>query len=384
MSDLSDLRHTPLADLHASLGAKMTGFAGYAMPLHYPRGVMQEHHWTRSSAGLFDVSHMGQIIVRHDGGVEAAARALEALVPVDLLGLAPMRQRYGFFTNATGGLIDDLMIARYEDHLVVVANAACKAADLAHLRAHLTGCEVTLIPDRALIALQGPKAEAVLGQIAPVVQDMRFQDVRLSEGAYGPLWITRSGYTGEDGFEISVLAEQAEALAHALLAHPDADPIGLGARDTLRLEAGLCLYGQDIGPETGPIEAGLGWAIGRARRRAGARPGGFPGAGPILRQIEAGPDRQRVGLRPEGRAPMRQGTPLFADQAGETPLGAVTSGAFGPTLAAPVAMGYVPRALAAPGQALWGEVRGKRLPVRVTPLPFTPANFKRATMREKT
>ncbi|MEM6578079.1 MAG: glycine cleavage system aminomethyltransferase GcvT [Pseudomonadota bacterium] len=383
MSESStELLETPLTGFHAELGAKMTGFAGYAMPLQYSDGVMAEHRWTRSGAGLFDVSHMGQIAVRHEGGAEGAARALETLVPVDLVGLAEMRQRYGFFTNDAGGLLDDLMIARHHDHLVVVANAACKAADLAHMNAHLPDCEITLIPDRALIALQGPKAEAVLGQIAPVAKDMNFQDVRITDSAFGALWITRSGYTGEDGFEISVVADQAEALARGLLEHPDAAPIGLGARDTLRLEAGLCLYGQDITPDISPVEAGLKWAIGKARRTGGVREAGFPGAGRILSEISNGTDRVRVGLRPEGRAPTRQGTAIFAQSDADTPVGEVTSGAFGPTLEAPVAIGYVPRSLASPGQDLWGEVRGKRLPVRVAPLPFTPANFKRATTRE--
>lgn len=382
MSDLTDLLQTPLTGLHEALGAKMTGFAGYAMPLQYANGVMAEHRWTRAAAGLFDVSHMGQISLRHPDGVDAAARALETLVPVDLLGLATGRQRYGFFTNYAGGVLDDLMIARHEDHLMVVANAACKAADLAHMQASLTGCEVRLIPDRALIALQGPKAEAALVGIAPMVREMRFQDVRHADGDFGALWITRSGYTGEDGFEISVLSERAEALARALLAHAEVAPVGLGARDTLRLEAGLCLYGQDIDPEISPIEAGLGWAIGKVRRRGGSRAAGFPGADRILSEIEAGADRVRVGLRPEGRAPMRQSTQLFESPEAAAPVGEVTSGAFGPTLEAPMAMGYVPRSLAEPGQILWGEVRGKRLAARVTSLPFTPANFKRITTRE--
>ncbi|MEM6483094.1 MAG: glycine cleavage system aminomethyltransferase GcvT [Pseudomonadota bacterium] len=382
MSDVSDLLRTPLTGLHTALGAKMTGFAGYTMPLQYAPGVMAEHRWARSAAGLFDVSHMGQIMVRHAKGVEAAARALEILIPVDLLGLAPMRQRYGFFTNEAGGLIDDLMIARYEDHFVIVANAACKATDLEHMTHHLSGCEVTLISDRALIALQGPKAEAVLAVIAPAVQTMRFQDVCVTESAYGSLWITRSGYTGEDGFEISVLADHAEALARRVLEHPDAKPVGLGARDTLRLEAGLCLFGQDIGPDTSPIEAELGWAVGKVRRRGGAREGGFPGAERILAEIETGTDRVRVGLRPEGRAPMRQGTQVFADLEADAPLGEVTSGVFGPTIEGPVAMGYVPRGFSEADQMLCGEVRGKRLPVRVTALPFTPAQFKRSITRE--
>jgi len=370
-------RKTPLHALHVELGAKMVSFAGYDMPVQYPLGVMKEHQHTRAAAGLFDVSHMGQVIVRAQGGHEAAARAMEALVPVNLLDLGQGRQRYGFFTNDQGGILDDLMMANRGDHLFVVVNAACKADDIAHMRAVLTGCEVEEITDRALLALQGPAAEGVLQAIVQDVAAMNFMDVGIFDSSYGELWISRSGYTGEDGYEISVASEQAEGLARALLAHDAVEPIGLGARDSLRLEAGLCLYGHDIDGGTTPVEAGLTWAIQKARRTGGARAGGFPGADIILDQISDGAPRKRVGLRPDGRAPMREATALFAEAEGGTPIGAVTSGAFGPTLGAPMSMGYVPAALSAPGTKLYGEVRGKRMPVTVADLPFVPANFKR-------
>lgn len=375
MSDA--LRKTPLHALHVELGAKMVPFAGYDMPVQYALGVMKEHQHTRAAAGLFDVSHMGQVIVRAQGGYEAAARATEALVPVDLLGLAQGRQRYGFFTNDQGGILDDLMMANRGDHLFVVVNAACKGDDIAHMRAGLTGCEVEDITDRALLALQGPAAEGVLQDIVWDVAEMNFMDVGIFDSRFGDLWISRSGYTGEDGYEISVQADHAQGLARALLAHDAVEPIGLGARDSLRLEAGLCLYGHDIDTATTPVEAGLTWAIQKARRTDGARAGGFPGADIILDQISNGAPRKRVGLRPEGRAPMREGTALFVDAEGGTPIGAVTSGAFGPTLGAPMSMGYVPAELSAPGTTLYGEVRGKRMPVTVADLPFVPANFKR-------
>jgi aminomethyltransferase len=371
------LNRTPLYALHGELGAKIVPFAGYEMPVQYALGVMKEHLHTRASAGLFDVSHMGQVILRHEDGVEAAATALEALVPVDILGLAPGRQRYAMFTNETGGILDDLMVANRGDHLFLVVNAACKADDITHMRAGLPGVEVEEITTRALLALQGPAAAAVLSAHVPGIDAMRFMDVTVSESPYGALWISRSGYTGEDGFEISVPEGQAEALARALLEDGRAEPIGLGARDSLRLEAGLCLYSHDIDTTTSPVEAGLTWAIQKARRKGGARAGGFPGASRILSEIGNGPGRLRVGLRPEGRAPMREGTEVFASSDATAPIGRITSGAFGPTIEGPVAMGYVEAAHAAPGTTLYGELRGKRLPVKVEKLPFTPANFKR-------
>ncbi|SHK88362.1 aminomethyltransferase [Roseovarius marisflavi] len=374
---MADLLTTPLNALHRELGAKMVPFAGYDMPVQYPAGVMKEHLHCRAKAGLFDVSHMGQVILRAPGGYAQAASEMEALVPVDLLGLGEMRQRYGFFTNDQGGILDDLMLANRGDHMFVVINAACKAGDIAHMRAHLPGCEVEEITDRALLALQGPAAEAVLDALVPGAAEMRFMDVAILPSEFGELWISRSGYTGEDGYEISVSDAQAEALARALLAHDDVEPIGLGARDSLRLEAGLCLYGHDIDETTTPVEASLIWGIQKVRRAGGAREGGFPGAERILDEMANGAARARVGLRPEGRAPMREGTQLFENAEGGAAVGQVTSGAYGPTIEAPMSMGYLPRPLATEGTVIYGEVRGKRMPVKVAKLPFTPANFKR-------
>ncbi len=374
---MTDLLTTPLHALHQELGAKMVPFAGYEMPVQYSLGVMKEHLHCRDKAGLFDVSHMGQVIVRTSGGYEAAAQAMESLVPVDLLGLAEGRQRYGFFTNDQGGILDDLMLSNQGDHLFVVVNAACKAQDLAHMRAGLAGCEVEEITDRALLALQGPMAEAVLARHVPQVAEMRFMDTAKLPSDFGELWISRSGYTGEDGYEISVMADQSEALARALLAHEEVEAIGLGARDSLRLEGGLCLYGNDITTDTTPVEASLVWGMQKVRRAGGDRAGGFPGAEVILGQLADGVARKRVGLRPEGRAPMRDGTALFAEAEGGTAIGHVTSGAFGPTLGAPVSMGYVATEHAAVGTKLYGDVRGKRMPVEVATMPFVPAGFKR-------
>jgi aminomethyltransferase len=378
LTNTSPLLTTPLHALHVSLGARMVPFAGYDMPVQYPAGVMKEHLQTRTKAGLFDVSHMGQVIVKAgSGSYEDAALALETLVPVDILGLKPGRQRYGFFTDQNGGILDDLMIANRGDHLFVVVNAACKSADLAHMQAHLTGCSVTLLEDRALIALQGPAAEGVLASLAPDVATMKFMDVRdvVLEGA--ACIVSRSGYSGEDGFEISVPASKAEELARALLAHEDCEPIGLGARDSLRLEAGLCLYGNDIDTATSPIEASLEWAIQKVRRAGGERAGGFPGASRILEELSTGTARRRVGLKPEGKAPVRAHAKLFADAEGRQEIGEVTSGTFGPSIEGPVAMGYVPAALSAPGTAIFAEVRGKYLPLAVSALPFITPTYKR-------
>ncbi|MGL6208622.1 MAG: glycine cleavage system aminomethyltransferase GcvT [Paracoccaceae bacterium] len=368
---MTELLRLGLHDLHVRLGGKMVPFAGYEMPVQYPMGVMKEHLHTRSAAGLFDVSHMGQVILRPHASMAALCEAFEALMPVDVLGLAEGRQRYGLFTNETGGLLDDLMFANRGDHLFVVVNAACKGADVAQMQAHLGGVAEVQVLDRALLALQGPGAEAALARLAPGVAAMRFMDV----GVFGDLWVSRSGYTGEDGFEVSVPSGGVEALALALLEMPEVMPIGLGARDSLRLEAALCLYGHDITVETSPVEAGLTWAIPKVRRAGGARAGGFPGAERSLRELAEGPSRVRVGLRPEGRAPMREGTALFA--ADGTPIGEVTSGGFGPSVEAPIAMGYVASAHAAPGTRIEGDVRGKRLPATVCELPFHPTTYKR-------
>lgn len=368
---MSDLLRTPLYDLHRELGARMVPFAGYDMPVQYPAGVMAEHLHTRAQAGLFDVSHMGQVIL----GGRGAAAGLEALVPVDIQGLAEGRQRYGLFTNDQGGIEDDLMVANRGDHLFLVVNAARKAQDLAHLQAHLNGVEA--VTDRALLALQGPQAEAVLVRLVPGVAAMRFMDVAIADWDGAELWISRSGYTGEDGFEISVPEGRATEFARALLAQPEVLPIGLGARDSLRLEAGLCLYGHDIDEGTTPVEAGLTWAIQKVRRRGGAREGGFPGAERILAELETGPARLRVGLAPQGRAPIREGAALFATEVAAEPVGQVTSGGFGPSLGAPMAMAYLPAPLAVPDTPLWAEVRGKRLPLRVASLPFRPSSYRK-------
>ena len=374
---MADLKQTPLYELHLSLGAKMVPFAGYEMPVQYPLGVMKEHLHTRAKAGLFDVSHMGQVIVQGPS-YEAAALGLEAMIPVDILGLGDNRQRYGFFTNENGGIEDDLMLANRGDHIFVVVNAACKDADIARMKAALEpALTVVEVSDRALLALQGPSAEAVLSTFDARAADMAFMDVATLDLNGVTAWVSRSGYTGEDGYEISVPSESAAEIAQALLDHPDVEPIGLGARDSLRLEAGLCLYGHDIDDQTTPIEAGLTWAIQKVRRMGGARAGGFPGAQQVMDQLEDGVETRRVGLRPEGRAPMREGVPLFASEDADESMGAITSGGFGPTVGGPVAMGYVSAAFANLGTTVFGELRGKRQPLQVVKLPFTPANFKR-------
>ncbi|AJE48308.1 glycine cleavage system aminomethyltransferase GcvT [Celeribacter indicus] len=378
MTDAAALRRTPLYDFHLAQGAKMVPFAGYGMPVHYPLGVMKEHLHTRAAAGLFDVSHMGQVMLTSSRGGEALALALEGLVPVDVLGLAEGRQRYGLFTDPSGGILDDLMIANTGEGLFLVVNAACKAADIAYLATHLPDhVRVEEIADRALLALQGPQAERALARLVPEVAGMRFMDsLRIAvDGA--EWWISRSGYTGEDGFEISVPATIAEDVAARLVAMAEVAPVGLGARDSLRLEAGLCLYGHDIDRTTSPVEAALGWAIQKVRRAGGAREGGFPGAGRILAELETGAPRRRVGLLPQGRAPMREGTPLFATEEGTDRIGTITSGGFGPSVEGPVAMGYVPDAQASPGTGIFAELRGRRLPVTVAPMPFLTASYKR-------
>ena len=379
MSAETDLKKTPLHALHLELGARMVPFAGYDMPVQYPAGVLKEHLHTRASAGVFDVSHMGQVIVKAKSGYNAdAAKALETLVPVDVLGLAPGRQRYALFTNETGGILDDLMIVNRGDHFFVVVNAACKDADFAHLAKHIGDtCTVTPLPERALIALQGPKAEAALASLAPEAAAMKFMDVATVKLVGTDCIVSRSGYSGEDGYEISVPNEKAEELARALLAIDGVMPIGLGARDSLRLEAGLCLYGNDIDTTTTPAEAALNWAIQKVRRTGGARAGGFPGADAVLKGLDEGVSRLRVGLKPEGKAPVRGHTALFADEAGATQIGEVTSGGFGPTVEGPVAMGYVAADFAATGTTLYAEVRGKYLPVTVSALPFITPGYKR-------
>jgi aminomethyltransferase len=379
VSEAPALQRTPLHALHLARGGRMVPFAGYDMPVQYAPGVMKEHLHTRASAGLFDVSHMGQIALRPKSGkVEDAALALERLVPQDIVAVAPGRQRYAQFTNAAGGLLDDLMVANFGDHLFVVVNGACKAADEAHLRQHLADtCSIDVLADRALVALQGPKAASVLAKVCPEAPAMRFMDAGPHQVDGVACFVSRSGYTGEDGFEISIPAAQAAALVSRLLDDPDVMTIGLGARDSLRLEAGLCLYGHDIDATTTPVEAALEWSVQKSRRNGGARAGGFPGANVILSQFEQGAARRRVGLKPEGRAPVREGAPLFADASSADPIGIVTSGGFGPSLNAPIAMGYLPTSHAADGGMVFADVRGQRLPLRVSAMPFVPHNYKR-------
>jgi aminomethyltransferase len=363
------LRRTPLYALHVRLGARMVPFAGYEMPVQYPSGILAEHLYTRSQAGLFDVSHMGQIRLAGSGAIAA----LERLVPGDLAALAPMRMRYTLLLNEAGGILDDLMATRLADGLILVVNAARKEADLAHLRDRL-GASVSIEPraDRALLALQGPAAAIVLSRLIDGIARLRFMSA--AEVTGGQKWlVTRSGYTGEDGFEISLPASEAEGFARRLIAEPEVSPIGLGARDSLRLEAGLCLYGHDIDETTTPIEADLGWTIGK-RRHAG---GGFPGAAIVLRQLVEGARRKRAGIRPDGRAPAREDTEIV-DDAGNR-LGHVTSGGFGPSVGGPVAMGYVASAHAMDGASVQLLVRGAPRPARIVRLPFVPTRYYRLT-----
>lgn len=378
MDDTAALKKTPLHAMHLSLGARMVPFAGYDMPVQYPAGVMKEHLQTRQAAGVFDVSHMGQVIVKaKTGKYEDAALALESLVPVDILGLAEGRQRYGFFTEEHGGILDDLMISHLDDHLFVVVNAACKDEDVAHMQKHIGDrCDITVL-DRALVALQGPRAVDVLAELWADVAAMKFMDVRHCRLHDVSCLVSRSGYSGEDGFEISIPADKAEDVTKRLLEHPDVEAIGLGARDSLRLEAGLCLYGNDIDTTTTPVEAALEWGMQKARKTGGARSGGFPGAARILSELDNGATRRRVGLKPEGKAPVRGHAKLYADAEGKTEIGEVTSGGFGPSVEGPVAMGYVPVSHAAAGTEIYAEVRGKYLPVTVSALPFITPTYKR-------
>lgn len=366
------LARTPLYNLHLELGAKMVPFAGYEMPVQYPTGVLKEHAHTRTQAGLFDVSHMGQVRL---GGTDAAV-ALESLVPVDIVGLPVNTQRYAMFTNEQGGILDDIMVSNGGDHLFVVVNAACKEHDFAHLRKHLAHrCDIAVLDDRALLALQGPVAAAVMARLAPQTAAMIFMKTGRVTLAGAECFISRSGYTGEDGFEISVPNDKAEEVARLLLGQPEVAPIGLGARDSLRLEAGLCLYGHDMDTTTTPVEASLGWALSKARRADGARPGGYPGADVILRQLAEGVHRKRVGLLVKDRMPVREGAELADGNGGI--VGKVTSGGFGPTVGGPVAMGYLSSSLASPGTALNAIVRGKPVAVEVAKTPFTPQRYYR-------
>lgn len=368
---MTQLNRTPLYDLHVELGARLVPFAGYEMPVQYPLGVKREHEHTRNACGLFDVSHMGQLLLRGDDPAEA----LERLVPADVQGLAQGMQRYGMFTNEEGGVLDDFMIVNAGDHLYLVVNAACKHQDIEHLRGSLPDNELEVL-DRGLLAIQGPKTADVMARLCPEASELVFMQHGHFEIDGIPVWISRSGYTGEDGFEISVAADQTDALARRLLAEEEVEAIGLGARDSLRLEAGLCLYGNDIDTTITPIEAGLNFAIGKPRRQGGEREGGFPGAEIILEQLaNKSVQRKRVGLLGEGRAPVREGTELFdADGKG---IGRVTSGGFGPCVGKPVAMGYVDVAQAGIDNVVYAEVRGKRLPMTVSKMPFVTSGYRR-------
>jgi aminomethyltransferase len=362
------LKRTPLFDLHVELGGKMVPFAGYEMPVQFTDGIMAEHHHTRAKAGLFDVSHMGQFRVDGDDPVAAMERA----VPADVRALAAGRMRYSLLTADDGGILDDLIITRWPGYLSAVVNASRKAHDLARLTQVIGSAgEIVERHDLALLALQGPAAEVVLARHAPASAALRFMDAAEMAVAGLDCVVSRSGYTGEDGFEISVAADAAADLARRLLAEPEVLAIGLGARDSLRLEAGLCLYGHDIDETTTPVEAGLVWAIDKRRRETR----GFPGADVILKQLQEGAARRRVGLQLEGRAPAREGAEI-TDAAGAT-IGMVTSGGFGPTLGGPIAMGYVPKGLAAAGTAVGLSVRGRSLPAKVAKMPFVPQRYKK-------
>lgn len=365
-------KKTPLFELHEQYGAKMTEFAGFAMPIHYRNGILREHTHTREAASLFDVSHMGQLTV---SGKDAAAM-LERLLPVDLVGLKENRQRYALITNQRGGIIDDLMVTNAGDSFFLVINASRKERDLAHFESNLKGdCKLSLLEDRALVAIQGPRAAAAMKRVAPESGELLFMQARRLQVAGIDCFVSRSGYTGEDGFEISIPPDAALDLAAALMSDDDVLPAGLGARDTLRLEAGLCLFGQDIDEDTTPVEADLKWALSKARRPGGARAGGYPGFETIARQLESGADRVRVGIRPEGRAPVRAETELV-DKSGKK-VGKITSGGYGASVGGPVAMAYVETSYASENTRLDAMVRGKSRPVRVAKLPFVRPRYYR-------
>ena len=371
------LKRTPLYELHCELGAKLTEFAGYEMPVQYSLGILGEHQHTRTKAGLFDVSHMGQITLRGSSYPETAL-ALEKVIPMDVLGLKVGRQRYGFLTTDGGGILDDLMFSNREDHIFVVLNAACKDSDIVHLRTLLEPeISIEVIENRALIALQGPASETVLSEFNSQISAMKFMDVETLSIAGAECWISRSGYTGEDGFEISIPSSAAEAITRSILSKQEVEFVGLGARDSLRLEAGLCLYGHDIDEETTPVEASLTWAIQKARRTNGERANGFLGDEIITQQLDMGTYRKRVGFLPQTRAPMREGVEIYETESSKEVIGKITSGGYGPTVGHPVAMGYINSEYVDSKDNLFGELRGKRVPVKIAKLPFVPLNFKR-------
>jgi aminomethyltransferase len=363
---------TPLHALHIELGAKMVPFGGYDMPVQYPTGILNEHKHTRAAAGLFDVSHMGQVLLKGAG----ADAALETLVPVDIVGLPLLKQRYAIFTNEQGGILDDLMVTRRENDLFVVVNAACKTQDIAHLQKHIGHrCVVQPLPDQALLALQGPQAVTALARLNPEVHKLTFMTGGHFELDGIACFLTRSGYTGEDGFEISVPADHAVQLARALLAQPEVKPIGLGARDTLRLEAGLCLYGHDIDTTTTPVEGSITWAIQKVRRAGGDRAGGYPGALVIDQQLAQGSPRKRVGLISTERMPVREGAKVVTGDGVE--VGVVTSGSPSPSLGQPIALAMLRADQAAVGTGVFALVRDKRVAMSVTALPFVPNRYHR-------
>jgi glycine cleavage system T protein (aminomethyltransferase) len=372
------LLRTPLFDLHRELGARFAPFAGYDMPLQYREGILKEHTHTRTAAGLFDVSHMGQVVIRpRDGNIGAAQRALERIVPGDIVGLNPGQQRYTLFTTPTGGILDDLMVAHCGDHLLLIVNAARKAVDLEHLQANLgVDCYVELLEGHALLALQGPASEDILQRLLPEVSKLRFMQVWTGRFAGQLCTVSRSGYTGEDGFEIGLTAAAARSLASQLLSAKEVAPVGLGARDSLRLEASLCLYGADIDETTMPLEAGLGWVVARSRRSGGARQGGFPGANQVLAEFANPPAQRRVGLQPVDRTILRAETELFLTESAADRIGRVTSGGFGPSVNRPVAMGYIRSAHAEVNSTLFAEVRGRRVAIKVVALPFVAHRYK--------
>ena len=366
------LQTTPLDGLHRELGAKMVPFAGYDMPVQYPSGIISEHLHTREASGLFDVSHMGQVIIEGEG----AADMLESLVPVDIRGLGINRQTYALFTNEQGGVMDDLIITRWgEERFFLVVNAGCKAQDIAHLQAHLAGQALTVLSDQALLALQGPAARQVMAELCAAAAGLVFMQGCPANIDGTDVYITCSGYTGEDGFEISVPAARAEELARRLLAFESVRAVGLGARDSLRLEAGLCLYGHELNTDIDPVQAGLVWSISKARRIDGERPGGFPGAQVIFQRMVDKPPLRRVGLRVEGRRPVRDGQVVLDEQGRE--VGKVCSAAYGASAGGPIAMAYIARELGEPGTRLAVDVRGKPVPVTVTRMPFSPQRYYR-------
>jgi aminomethyltransferase len=375
----ASLFRTPLFDLHREQGGRFAPFAGYEMPMHYAAGILKEHLHTREAAGVFDVSHMGQIAVRpRRGELAAAQRALERIVPSDVLGLGVGQQSYSLLTNREGGIIDDVIIGNLGDHLLLIVNASRKVEDLSHLQMAVTeDCIFEPLTDRALIAVQGPASQSVILRSQMKAANLRFMEIQHTDFDGSPCTISRSGYTGEDGFEISVPAATAEALARRLLAQSETTLVGLGARDTLRLEAGLCLYGADLDESVTPIEARLAWVIGKPRRPDGERAGGFPGAERIFGQIEKRSARLRVGVKPSDRTIIRAGTTLFADASSGDAIGTVTSGGFGPSINGPIAMAYVTADYAAPAKPVWAEVRGRRIPANVASLPFVPHRYKR-------